>query len=274
MSAMTFTQTAALPGGLDVACLNPASLGALQPSEILALRLSSGRERLTVGDVFRLSGSDASHLVFHPLSRLDGIGTGLREGRITVEGDAGDYTGMGMRGGELRVTGNAGLLAGCEMRGGLLHVAGNAGDFAGGCRAGERYGMAGGMLLVGGNSGDRAGDRMRRGALLVAGNAGAYAGSRMIAGTLAVLGTTGPGTGTLLRRGTLLLRQPPTLPATFNDCGEHPFNFLPLLLKSWAQLPGGFGQLCTAPAARAGAPLRRWAGDMAAGGKGEVLVGI
>lgn len=110
---------------------------------------------------------------------------------------------------------------------------------------------------------------MRRGAILVESNAGDYCGSRMIAGTIAVLGEIGESAGWAMQRGTLLMAKAPRqLLPTFNDCGSHELNFLPLLLRSWRGLPGRFGSL------ELGTRVRRYMGDGANGGKGEILIWV
>jgi formylmethanofuran dehydrogenase subunit C len=128
--------------------------------------------------------------------------------------------------------------------------------------------MQGGIVIVKGNAGERAGDHLRRGAILIEGNAGGYLGARMTAGTIGVLGKVGAYPGYAMKRGTLLLLQAPdAIPATFNDCGAHALGFLPLLLKGFQQYQTRFGALA-AEVKR----VRRYAGDLSGGGKGEILV--
>ena len=115
--------------------------------------------------------------------------------------------------------------------------------------------------------GERVGDHLRRGQILIEGNAGDYLGSRMWAGTIAVMGQTGRYAGYAMRRGTLLFWQQPQLPATFNDCGSHTLSFLPLLFKSFKNLDSRF-----ADTSLAFNRVRRYGGDLAATGRGEVLV--
>jgi formylmethanofuran dehydrogenase subunit C len=126
--------------------------------------------------------------------------------------------------------------------------------------------MTGGAIHVRGDVGARAGDRMRRGFLLIEGAAGEYAGSRMIAGTIAIGGEAGPLPGYLMNRGTMLLaggyRE---MAPTFLDCGAFELVAARLLAghveKTSARLGAAFR-----------GPLRRYAGDLAALGKGELFV--
>jgi formylmethanofuran dehydrogenase subunit C len=151
------------------------------------------------------------------------------------------------------------------MQNGMIHIQGNAGDFLAAAIAGDKKGMSGGLVIITGNVGDRAGDLMRRGTVLIEGNAGSYCGSRMLAGTIGVLGNVGNYAGYGMRRGTLLLTQTPTLHPTIQDCGAHTLPFLGLMFKSFAGLPTRFAEMGTTR-------VRRYAGDLANNGKGEILV--
>jgi formylmethanofuran dehydrogenase subunit C len=125
--------------------------------------------------------------------------------------------------------------------------------------------MNGGVLHVAGSAGPRAGDRMRRGLLLIEGAAGDYAGSRMIAGTIAIGGKAGALPGYLMNRGAMLLAGgAETLAPTFVDCGVYELVAARLLAAHVAGFSDALG------AAFAG-PLRRYAGDLAALGKGEIF---
>jgi formylmethanofuran dehydrogenase subunit C len=125
-------------------------------------------------------------------------------------------------------------------------------------------GMTGGLLIVRGNAGERAGDRLRRGTIVIEGAAGDFPGSRMIAGTLIVLKDCGTLPGYLMRRGTIVLANPPELAPTFVDCGIHELAF--------AKVFAGLLRDESRAAARLlGRPLARFAGDMAALGKGEIF---
>ena len=269
MTALSFALREVPRQRLDVSALTPDRLSGLSRDRIAAIELSSGNRRLRVGDLFDLSGDDVADLRFEgSCGRLDRIGAGMTGGRVTVAGDAGDYLGLAMAGGRIEVEGGCGGHAACGLRSGVIHVRGSVGDFLGSALVGELHGMRGGTVVVGGDAGDRAGDRMRRGMLLVEGNAGDYCASRMTAGTLVVLGSVGANPGFAMLRGTLLagaLRQ--GLLPTFNDCGEYDLGFLNLLQRSWQGLPGGFGRSPAIPGR-----VRRYMGDLANGGRGEILL--
>jgi formylmethanofuran dehydrogenase subunit C len=197
--------------------------------------------------------------------RLDLVGHEMADGEIQIDGDVGIKAGRRMRGGRLVINGDTGPWAASGMHGGYLEVAGAAGDRLGGPLPGEIAGMRGGVVMVRGDAGDRAGDRMRRGTIVIAGKAGRYAGSRMLAGTLIVRRTAGPWPGYLMRRGTIVLGDAGTVMSpTFVDCGIHDLIALRLL----ADLVKAYS--ARAPAILHG-PLRRFAGDMAVLGKGEIF---
>lgn len=269
MTAVTLTLKTELRQRLDLSPLLPDVLGTLNTEQIASLELLYGNRRLPVSHFFDLTahpGGDALTFARGDV-RFDRIGYGMAAGSIHVAGDAGAYLGHGMRGGTIAVDGNVGIYCGAEMKDGEIRVRGAAGNFLGGALPGDKKGMAGGVIVIGGAAGDRAGDHMRRGLIVIEGDAGAYAASRMTAGTIAVAGRVGPYPGYAMQRGTLLLtRTPAFLSATFNDCGTHTLGFLPLLLRSRQFRDTSFARLRT--------PLRvrRYAGDQALLGKGEILV--
>ena len=265
MSALTFTLRSKPSQRLDLSPLTPARLAKLKPKEIEALRVGTTRVPLTVGDAFKVKGSDASKLRFVGTDgRCDFIGKELRDGAILVDGDAGAYLGAAMRSGSIEVKGNAGALAGASMAGGSLAIAGHAGERAAGILVGETHGMKGGVLSIGRNAGPLVGERMRRGLVIVGGDAGDYAGGRMIAGTILFKRRVGKNAGALLRRGSLIfLREPDDILPTFGDCGEIEFDYL-RLLEHWLRETGR--------PIRLGGRARRLMGDMAVLGKGEMLI--
>jgi formylmethanofuran dehydrogenase subunit C len=269
MSALVLTLRETPRQAIDASPLLPERLATLGKRQIAGLPLQTGNRRIALGDLFEIAMGDAETLMLRGATgRLDRVGQGMTRGAIRIEGDAGAWLGHAMRGGEISVAGSADLLAGSAMTGGVLRIEGDAGDFLGGALPGERTGMTGGAVLVGGRAGDRAGDAMRRGLILVQGRAGDFAASRMVAGTLVILGCCGADPGAGMKRGTLLLgEEPEHRLATFNDNGRHDLPWLRLLASHCARL-GWSGRLPGADGAR----LRRLSGDLANGGKGEILI--
>lgn len=265
MSALTFELKGKPGQRLDMSPLTPARLKDLKPKEIEALAVGATRVALAVGDLFKVKGKDASALRFVGTdARCDKIGAALTEGEIVVEGDAGAYLGAAMKNGKIEVKGSAGDLAGASMSGGSIVIDGDAGERAGGVLVGDTLGMKGGLLTIGGNAGPLLGERMRGGFVIVGGNAGDYAGGRMIAGTILLKRKVGRFAGYGLRRGSLIfMEEPKELLPTFGDCGVLEFNYL-RLLEHWLRETGR-------PIALGGR-ARRLMGDMAALGKGEMLI--
>jgi formylmethanofuran dehydrogenase subunit C len=151
------------------------------------------------------------------------------------------------------------------MAGGELRIYGDAGDQLGGTLPGERTGMQDGTVVVGGAAGASLGDRMRRGLIVVADAAGPFCGARMVAGTIVVGGRIGPHPGVAMRRGSIVaLGGMPRLAASFAESGIHELVIMRVIGRAIAAL--GFPDL----AARL-VVLRRWSGDLAARGKGEIL---
>ena len=267
MRPLTFTSRVAPPQRLDLSPLTPQNLAGKAAAEIARIELGMTRERVTAGDVFRIREGDADVILIeggHP--RFDRVGMGMTDGALQVEGAVGVEAGRGMSGGRLTIRGGAGPFAASGMKGGTLEIEGDAGERLAGPLSGETVGMSGGVVHVHGDAGPRAGDRLRRGCILIEGRAGAYAGSRMIAGTLAIGGEADDLPGYLMDRGTILLGRGATLLSpTFGDCGEHDLIAARLLADYVGQASRKLARLFRMP-------LRRLAGDLAALGKGEILI--
>jgi formylmethanofuran dehydrogenase subunit C len=254
---------------LDMSSLTPQRLVRMSRGEIEGIELQTTRRAICVGDVFDVSGDSAETIVFAAGSdRFDRVGQGMSAGLIVVEGDVGNRAGRLMAGGRLAIKGNAGHWAASGMTAGTIAIDGDAGDHLGGPLAGEVQGMNGGIVIVRGDAGNRAGDRLRRGMLIIEGDAGDGAGARMLAGTLIVLGSVGADAGRLLRRGTLALGSlRGDLGPTFLDCGVHDLVSHRLMAAFLRPASQGADRLF-------GAPLRRYIGDAALLGKGEVFVAV
>jgi formylmethanofuran dehydrogenase subunit C len=250
---------------LDLAPLAPHLLDGKSVKDIALIELQTTRETITVGDIFKMRSGGTESIRFEGGSaRLDNIGVAMKAGEIVVEGDCGKSLGRNMSGGNLVAMGDSGPFAGSAMSGGRLEIAGDAGGFLGAPLEGEMEGMTGGLLIVRGNAGARVGDRLRRGTIVIEGSAGDYPGSRMIAGTLIVLGECGSLPGYLMRRGTIVLANSPELAPTFVDCGAHDLAFASVF-------SGLLRPESRAAARHLSRPLIRFAGDMAALGKGEIF---
>lgn len=201
-----------------------------------------------LGELFDLKGSPDGTLRFTGnLELADRVGAGLTEGVVTVEGNLG---------------GEAGL----ALAGGALDIQGNVGPRAGAAPLGFKRGMTGGELVVHGSAEAGAGSNMRRGLLVIGGRAGERTGLGMIAGTVVVFGSAGPESGLWSKRGSVVALGPITLPPTYSYACTYQPAHLRLLLT---RLRVTYG-LPVKPRHINGY-YRRYSGDMAEIGKGEIL---
>lgn len=267
MSGFTLKARAPAPLRLDLRGITPAALAALSAAEVERLEIGHGNALLPLAEFFQVEARGDDTLVLAgDLSRGDRIGWQMDGGTLIVDGAAGDYVGAGLRAGEISVKGDAGALAACEMAGGTLRIAGSVGDFAASTLPGSMDGMRGGTLIVGGNAGARFGDRMRRGSALIFGDAGDFLASRMVAGTIALAGRAGAHAGYGMRRGSVVFAGPAPGPsATFVPAVAGAPVFWQLLARDLAPHGGPFATL-------ASRGIDRQLGDVAAGGKGELIL--
>ena len=268
MSALTFTLRQEPPQRLDLSPLLPNLLDRKSEKQIAALAIGTTREKLRVGDMFKIRLGDADRIRFtRGSTRFDRIGCGMTGGAITVAGDVGLCAGRAMEGGTLTIEGDAGHWAASGFKAGRIAVHGDCGDFLGGPFPGEMAGMRGGIVHVAGSAGARAGDRMRRGIISIDGGAGEYAGCRMIAGTLIVSGKAGRLPGYLMKRGTIIIGKGcDELSPTFVESGSGMPAILGLMTRELARLD-------ISPAALRRRQFARFGGDTAVLGKGELFCG-
>lgn len=206
----------------------------------------SGRARL--GDLFALTGEPEGRIRFvGDLQNADRLGAGLSEGEVTVEGSVGQEAGLALAGGSLDITGNAGPRAGAAP-------------------LGYKRGMTGGELIVRGSAGPEAGASMRRGLLVIAKSAGERTGLGMIAGTVVIFGAAGRETGLWSKRGSVVALGRITPPATYTlACTYQPIA-LRLMLSRLSTRSG-----LAVQRKHLNGLYRRYSGDMAELGKGEIL---
>ena len=264
MSGLVFKLREAPAERVDLSGLTPSKLSGLSETEIENIVI--GAEGMKIADVFSITGAPGGDSIVIEASsdKLDFTGAGLDGGSLIVDGSVGNYAGTGMTGGRLDIRGNAGAWLASGHSGGLITVKGSAGDFAGAPRSGDKQGMAGGTGVIEGNVGERAGDRLRRGTIITRGTFGPAAGSRMMGGTLWTEQGFGPGPGALLRRGTLIGTKADHILATYADCGVHDLVILRIMNRHFAEALGPLAPKPLPPT------VRRYAGDLASLGKGEI----
>lgn len=204
--------------------------------------------RTALGELFDLTGQPDGHLRFTgDLAFADRLGAGLSQGEVSVEGSVGSEAGM-------------------ALAGGALEIDGDAGPRAGAAPLGFKRGMTGGELIIRGSAGAESGAAMRRGLLVIAKKAGDRTGLGMIAGNVVVFGAAGPDTGLWSKRGSVVALGSVTPPATYvYACTYQPIHLRLMLtrLRTRYALPVQRKHLT--------GYYRRYSGDMAELGKGEIL---
>ncbi len=234
---------------VDCSAVLTAPWAALTADELSKRTVELERDgRVPLGELFEIKGSPAGQIRFTgDLSRADRLAAGLSEGAVTVEGNLGDEAGLGMAGGALVIRGNAGARTGAAA-------------------PGFKRGMTGGELIVQGSAGAETGASMRRGMLAIGGRAGDRAGLGMIAGNIVVFGTAGENAGLWSKRGSIAALGGITPPASYAyACTYQPIHLRVILLR----LKTIYG-LRVSKRQLAG-PYRRYSGDLAELGKGEIL---
>lgn len=252
---------------VDLRGVTPGALAALSHAELERMPVGYGNALVPLAELFHVEPRSDKSLVFAAdLRRFDRVGWQMDGGVLIVEGAVGHYAGACMRGGELSVRGDAGALAACEMTGGTVTIDGDAGDFAASTLPGSMDGMRGGTLVVKGNAGARFGDRMRRGTAVVFGDVGDFLAARMVAGTIAIGGRASAHAGYGMRRGSVVFAAaaPDVAPTFVPAIAEAPV-FWQLLARDLAHHGGVFAGL-------PGRRIERQLGDLAAGGKGELII--
>jgi formylmethanofuran dehydrogenase subunit C len=255
---------------VDAEAIAPDRLAGMPGSEIAAMPIRHGNRELRIADLFEVDGDagDSCVEIVGDCSSIKGLGSGMASGRLTIHGNAGMHTGAVMSGGRIDVYGDAADWLGAEMRGGAIRVHGNTGDCAGSAYRGGRMGMRGGIILIDGDAGEETGASMRRGLIAVGGRCGGMAGVSMIAGSLLACRGIGPRPGAGMRRGSIIvmdgLVEPP--PTFFRHTADYDPAFLRLYF-SYLRSEG-----FPLPAIEPARLFRRYAGDLLALGKGEILV--
>jgi formylmethanofuran dehydrogenase subunit C len=252
---------------LEAEAISPDVTVGLTHDAIRALPVFSGKRQCRLDEFFDVEGEASDELeVRGDASRVKWIGRGMTRGRIAIAGNAGMHLGAYMKGGTIEVSGNASDWVGAEMVAGLIRIGGNAGGQVGAAYRGSPSGMKGGTILVGGTAGLEVGMRMKRGVIAIGGLARDFAGLQMKGGTIFLLGGAELRTGAWMTRGTIVSLAPISLLPTFAFACAYQPPFLPMYTKHLQAL--GYA---IPPAAQNGV-YRRYSGDAAVPGKGEILV--
>lgn len=274
MRGLNFFQKQIPERRIDVAELRMAELclsAATRLEEIrgIALRDEWGT-RVALGDLFVIEPREDDTVCFEgDLTAFDGLGSDWAEGTLEIRGNTGDRTGQRMSGGRIVVAGNAGDGTGMGMSGGSIQIKGNAGEGSGGAPPGAHRGMSGGEIVIAGNAGRRTGACMRRGLIAVGGTLGEEALHAALAGTVVALGRVGHSAGRWNKRGSLVAFGEIEVPRTYPFACETRFTMVRVVLRH-LRTRYGFPVAEEQMAAR----FARYCGDMAEGGRGEILKAV
>lgn len=267
---MTLRLTSRYSGSvpIEAPCVAPDRLAGLSPAKIAKLPVQHGNASAQLGDYFKVDGdtSDADVILDGDCARIKWLGAHMAGGRLTIHGNASTHVGSGMRGGAIEVHGHADDWCGAEMHGGAIRIHGSVSNHAGAAYPGSRRGMRGGILLIDGAAGYQLGAVMRRGLIAVGGGIGDFAAAGMIAGTIFAFGPVGRNPAAGMKRGTFAAFSPgiELLPTFRFDCAYRP-TFIDLYLRRLQSLAWPLPDLETSL-------FRRYRGDSAARGLGEILI--
>ena len=255
---------------INCKALQPAALCALDETKIAKLKLPVGRKQTPLAELFDIAVDDGDSVltISSASGQLDYLGAGMTEGRLIVNGNAGNYLGHGLADGEIIVNGSAGHFAGSGQQNGLIHIKGNAGDYAGGAAPTEMQGLKGGTLMITGTCGNYLGYKMRRGIIIAHDNVGEHCANNMIAGTVILGNKCGGSLGLGMRRGTVIFLEKTKLELpTFNLCGSFSLPILTVLRHHLHSINHHAAMRLAKIQT-----VQRFCGDLGYDGQGEVLV--
>lgn len=265
MIGLTLKDAPAVP--LEAEVISPDVMAALTRDQLRALPVFLGKRRLRLDELFDVEGDPGDEIeVRGELTRVKWVGRGMTRGKVTVVGNVGMHLGAYMKGGEIEVRGNAGDWVGGEMGGGTIRIHGNTGGQVGSAYRGSMSGMNGGSILIAGAAGIELGMRMKRGLIAVKGPVRDFAGLQMKGGTIVLMGGAELRTGAWMTRGTIITLAPLRLLPTFAFACDYSPSFLSLYARNLDR--AGF----SLPFDPQAGTYRRFTGDAAVPGKGELLV--
>lgn len=267
MSTITLTLKNDPTVPLEAETLCPDALADLSADEIAAAVVYHGKRRVRIDDFFDVEGERSDKLVINgDLNKVRWIGRGMSRGSIHIHGNVGMHLGAYMSGGRIEVDGDASDWIGAEMKAGHIHVRGNGGGQIGAAYRGSLAGMKNGTIIVDGTAGLEVGMRMRRGTIVVGGVVRDFAGLQMKGGTIIMRSGAEIRTGAWMNRGTIISLQPIEMMPTFRYSVDYNPTFMNVYAKHLATLG------ITIPYRSNEGTYRRYCGDTAVPGKGEILV--
>lgn len=265
MITLTLKEQPTVP--LEAEVLSPDVLSGLKNDQVRSLPVFHGKRQCRLDQFFEVNGDGAADVeIAGDMRRVKWIGRGMTRGRISIRGNAGMHLGGYMKGGTIEVSGDASDWVGAEMTGGLIHIRGNAGGQIGAAYRGSMSGMNRGVILVEGSAGLEVGMRMKRGVIAIKGPVRDFAGLQMKGGTIVLFSGAEIRTGAWMIRGTIISLMPIRLLPTFS----YACAYNPTILRLYASELQSRG--FSLPFDSNAGVYRRYLGDSAVPGKGEILV--
>jgi formylmethanofuran dehydrogenase subunit C len=259
---LTVKEEPAVP--LEAEMLSPDIIASKTNDDIRALPVYLGKRQRRLDDFFTVEGEASDEVEIRgDARRVKWIGRGMTRGCITIRGNAGMHLGASMKGGAIDVWGDASDWVGAEMSGGSIRVRGNAGGQIGAAYRGSASGMTDGTIIIDGSAGLEVGMRMKRGIIVVGQPVRDFVGLQMKGGTIVLCRGAELRTGAWMIRGTIITLAPIQLLPTFAYACTYRPTFLPL----YARYLSAFGLAIPGED-----DYRRYTGDAAVPGKGEILI--
>lgn len=254
---------------VEAECISPDVFSSKSVEELKSLELWWGNKKKKLADVFNIeqvSEGTEEIIITGDVSEVKHIGAKMSKGKVVIEGSAGMHLGREIEGGEITVHGNVGDWLGAEMKGGLIRVKGNARNLVGSGYRGSKVGMKGGTIVIEGNAGSEVGELMRRGTIAILGKLGTLTGALMTGGSIVCFGNIGEKAGAGMDRGTIIAFNRPKLLPTF----KHSCTYNPTFIRAF--LLGLKKYDLPIKKEHIEGLYDRYSGDVAALGKGEILV--
>ncbi|MFX0060059.1 MAG: formylmethanofuran dehydrogenase subunit C [Candidatus Hodarchaeota archaeon] len=202
---------------LEADIISPNNFAGKTLAEIKKLELYYGKEVVSLGSFFEISGKsgkidDTTIIIDGDLSNVKRIGENMTAGHIIINGNVGMHVGSQMKGGKIIVNGNADDWAGAMLQGGELEITGDAGHYVGAAYRGNWQGMKKGKIIVRGKIGIEAlawangSIAAKRFPILMCGSAGSFLGIHNHGATIIVEGDVDRCAGADQVQGTIVVK--------------------------------------------------------------------
>ena len=197
-----------------------------------------GSREVMLKELFNINGSDIKNIVIKQASELmDNIGKYTKGLSIKVYGNVGYAFGSHMINGKLTLYGNALDYTASGLKGGVIMIFGSVGNYFCAKPNASNEGINDGLVYVKGNVGDNSIQRMRRGVVVIEGNIGDYACDEMVSGTIIIKGVVGKYFGKNIKRGTFFVKDKKLI-KDYIKSNNAKYNFIDFYLKKLYEIIG------------------------------------